>query len=390
MDTSQNEEHEIEGLLQNNGDGSKANTATTRLSRPTGSAATNKKNFNKILTILAIGTISLISMGIFFHSTDVSKDQAFQGRSAGLPHLTCPKENEIEMSLNDIKNDSITDFYENEHENAVLGNQTSSSLTLKDIDKLKQHNYDGWTRTFNVMKEERRSWKERMFKSLRSGDSICEVACGRGFNLLLTAEVLKEDLGIDNLNIYGIEYVLSSVDIANQVLEMALAPIGSRLGTICRGDATNLFFVEDESFDLVYTGYIDPITDPLDLKAELGREHEADDICGKRGKGGWAKTKLAKLDQKAQEDWYAAWVVELVRVAKKGRPIIVEQVSLSLCDGAPNDWGGVSKDWWAGAVSTYGWDVDVDSIIIENSRHSTNKETYLGRYNVFMRKNNYT
>ena len=60
--------------------------------------------------------------------------------------------------------------------------------------------------------------------------------------------------------------------------------------------------VEDESFDLVYTGYIEPNTDPLDLKAEFGREHEADDICGKRGKGGWAKTKLAKLGQKAQED----------------------------------------------------------------------------------------
>jgi hypothetical protein len=74
----------------------------------------------------------------------------------------------------------------------------------------------------------------------------------------------------------------------------------------------------------------------------------------------------------------------LVRVAKKGRPVIVEEVSLPLCDGSPNDWGGVSKDWWAGAVSTYGWDVDVDSIIIENSHPSTNKETYLGRYDVIL------
>jgi hypothetical protein len=173
-------------------------------------------------------------MGIFFHSTDVSKDQVVQGRSAGLPHLSRPKENESEMSLNDYKNDSITDFYENENENAVLINQTSSSLTLKDIDKLKQQNYDGWSRTFNEIKEEKRSWKERMFKSLRSGDIIFEVACGRSFNLLLPAELLKEDLGVDNLNIYGIEYVQSSVDIDNQVLKTALEPIGSRLGTICR------------------------------------------------------------------------------------------------------------------------------------------------------------
>ena len=63
-----------------------------------------------------------------------------------------------------------------------------------------------------------------MFKSRRSGVSIFEVACVRGFNLLLTAEVLKEDLGIDNLNIYGIEYVQSSVDIAKIYLDPS-APV---------------------------------------------------------------------------------------------------------------------------------------------------------------------
>ena len=66
----------------------------------------------------------------------------------------------------------------------------------------------------------------------------------------------------------------------------------------------------------------------------------------------------------------------------------MEEVSLPLCDGSPNDWGGVSKDWWAGAVSTYGWDVDVDSIIMENSRLSKHQGKDVGRYNVFMRKNN--
>ena len=45
--------------------------------------------------------------------------------------------------------------------------------------------------------------------------------------------------------------------------------------------------------------------------------------------------------------------------------------------------GGVSREWWTDAVERYGWDVDVDSIVIESlSKHVDD------RYNVFMRKNN--
>ena len=68
-----------------------------------------------------------------------------------------------------------------------------------------------------------------MFSSLQSGDSFFEVACGHGFNQLLTAEILKEEMNITDLNIYGIEYVPSSVDAANQILNVALEQLGSQL-----------------------------------------------------------------------------------------------------------------------------------------------------------------
>ena len=132
----------------------------------------------------------------------------------------------------------------------------------------------------------------------------------------------------------------------------------------------------------MFTGYIDQSTDPLDLKSVLGREYEADDIlvCNKTS---WSKIKLAQLNQRMQqEDWFVAWVVEMIRIVKPAKPIIVEPVSMPTCD-SPSDWGGVSREWWTDAVERYGWDVDVDSIVIESlSKHVDD------RYNVFMRKNN--
>lgn len=199
-----------------------------------------------------------------------------------------------------------------------------------------------------------------MFSSFESGDTIFESACGRGFNLLMTVEIFKKELGIENISVYGIDYVESSVLLANEILSTALKPIGSQLGSpICRGDATNLFFIPDGSFDLVFTGYIDPIVDPLNIKSELGRQFKNEDICDMTDPKNWAYATLAKLDQKAQEDWYTAWVTELVRIAKKGSPVVIEEVSHELCD-SPLDWGGVSEIWWAEATEKYNWDIDIE------------------------------
>lgn len=365
-----------------------------RLLAPSSASYHSDSTFLKILMVVAI----LVGIGIFFNAGDRSNTppttyhsnfgvhEINNGKSTneGLrlhPILDCPSFDKIAKSGNDEDEVPLTEFYEDESENAVLDlNSTNNAITMEDIENMKNRNFDGWKRPFDTRKEEKRSWVRRMFSSLQSGDSFFEVACGRGFNQLLTAEILKEEMNITDLNIYGIEYVPSSVDAANQILNVALEPLGSQLGSpICRGDATNLFFVPSNAFDLVFTGYIDQITDPLDLKSVLGREYEADDICNKTS---WSKIKLAQLNQRMQEDWFAAWVVEMIRIAKPAKPIIVESVSMPICD-SPSDWGGVSREWWTDAVERYGWDVDVDSIVIESlSKHVDD------RYNVFMRKNN--
>jgi len=91
-----------------------------------------------------------------------------------------------------------------------------------------------------------------------------------------------------------------------------------------------------------------------------------------------AKEKLVDLDQRAQEDWYAKWVSELVRIVKPGRPVLIENVGFPFCVDF-EDYGGVSKEWWKLAVSKYEWDIDVDSILIKDNSD--------GRYDVSMRRN---
>jgi len=309
-------------------------------------------------------------------SSNSNSSSSATATTTSIPKLTCPSNIEPSKNDFDFEDETISTFYEKQQKEIK-----KEFLTLDDVEELKKKNYDGWSGNFYNIKRKKTKWKKKMFSSLKSGDSIFESACGRGFNLLMTVEILKEELGIENLNVYGIEYIESSVKVGNQVLETALEPIGSQIGSpLCRGDATNLFFIPDESFDLVFTGYIDPLEDPLNIQSKLKRELKLEDICNMTDPDDWAKAMLGELDQKAQEDWYAAWVSELVRIAKKGSPIIIEEVSNSLCS-SPDDWGGVSQEWWRGAAEKYKWDIDVDSIYMEHVKLKEN------RYNLFMRKN---
>jgi len=58
---------------------------------------------------------------------------------------------------------------------------------------------------------------------------------------------------------------------------------------------------------------------------------------------------MAKLDQNAQKDWYYAGGL---LIAKKGSPIVIEEVSYELSDSL-GDWGGVSEIWWAEATDRF-------------------------------------
>ena len=92
--------------------------------------------------------------------------------------------------------------------------------------------------------------------------------------------------------------------------------------------------------------------------------------------------KLAEIAQQKQEDWFGLWVSEMVRIAKPGKPVIIEQVSPPYCNDV-DDWGGVSRNFWKAGVNNYGWDIDPSSIDI-----AADKVFGSGRYHVFMRKNN--
>lgn len=121
--------------------------------------------------------------------------------------------------------------------------------------------------------------------------------------------------------------------------------------------------------------------DPLHFDIGSDENYEYYTTLCKAKPEDWRGTKLNEMAQQAQEDWYGNWVAEMARIAKPGVPVIVEQISQRYCD-AFFDWGGVNKQFWHDAATnnTYGWNVDPDSIVIEDDT------IFRERYHVFMLK----
>ena len=234
--------------------------------------------------------------------------------------------------------------------------------------------YDNWGHNYEQVKQGMYSFKSKYFiPNLTNGMTIYESACGIGLNLLLTLEIL-EDANIKGLIIYGNEYVTDSVTVANQLLKTQKLPGDGVAGSICQADSTNLQHIPSEAFDLVYTGYITPIMNPLGLveSPELHNEYAA--MCDDP-----EKLALNKQAQALQNAWYRSWVEEMIRIAKPGAPVIIEEVSYPKCK-VRNDWGGVSQRFWKASIELYGWDIDLDSIKFED------EHIFGNRYHVFMRK----
>lgn len=291
-----------------------------------------------------------------------------------IDQMTCPTN--VEKSANDKAADDF-DLYvkdANAHTNIAF-NEEFRAMPL-----------DGWGLTFYEVKELLRPWKENVFvNNIESGDSVYESAMGISMNLLISAEILKEH-NISGLTLSGNDYVAESVAIANSVWDdnKELEHLAQK-GFFCRADSSHLDFIPDKSFDFVYTGYIDPIVDPLhhwpaSLTVEEKWEKDVE-LCNSNDKG---KQRLAKKAQKVQNEWFASWVEHLIRIAKPGKVIAVESGAESLCTNL-EDWGGVDKSWWKGAISTYKWDVDPNSLYFQDVLPQGNwMDT---RYHVMMRKN---
>jgi hypothetical protein len=115
---------------------------------------------------------------------------------------------------------------------------------------------DAWDRSYDEMKEALYDWKKSQFApNLEDGFSIYESACGHGLNLYATLEIVNEVKEVENLVVYGNEYVPEAVAVANGLVD-ELPPAKAKKGTICAADSSNLDFVPANAFDLVYTGYI--------------------------------------------------------------------------------------------------------------------------------------
>lgn len=76
-----------------------------------------------------------------------------------------------------------------------------------------------------------------------------------------------------------------------------------------------------------------PDKDPFQINH--GRYHE---LC--EGSG-WRDVTLRDIAQLRQEEFFAKWVGEMIRIAKPGKPVIVEHVSRPKCESL-GDWGRFS------------------------------------------------
>jgi len=270
-------------------------------------------------------------------------------------------------------------------------------------------------KTYEEVKEGMKQFKSKYFSPyLQDGSTIYESGCGIGLNLFMTLEILQEQEDdddekvkrIENLFVYGNDGWDINVQTANAIYNQ-IPPALSRRGLICTIDSIQLGFIPENSFDLVYTGRIYPLFDPLqfNLGTTMMNSDRYKELCQRSSHTGgsssdeqsedWTAITLNEISQSRQNEWYGHWVTEMARIAKPGVPIIVEHVSVSYCDLGETDdddeeggvssagAGGVRKEWWSetATLNTFGWDIDPTSVIIEDDT------IFQGRYHVFMLKN---
>jgi SAM-dependent methyltransferase len=351
-------------------------------------------------TLLVLGVMSFAAVTVFVTSRHAPKPQS-------LIHYSCP------AAMNPMEKVMEEDF-ERKYVNGTKSNLTEFLATFR------EGKFDDWGKTYEQVKEGMYHWKSTHFPpNLNNGDSIYESACGVGLNLYMTLEIVNEVKGIESLVVYGNEYLQASTEKAEAVFDN-IAPYRSVKGKICRGDSTDLRFVPSNAFDLVYTGYLSPLSDPLHLNKSLYENYDIyEELCEAEEKiqdpvNRWKSIKLSEVAQKLQNNFYGKWVSEMVRIAKvrrmmggmrgvstrlglkllctnfivfpfsssfqPGKAVIIEQVSKPYCQ-AYFDWGGVAKEFWKPAINEYKWDVDPGSLVMEKDK------IFRDRYHVFMRKN---
>ena len=240
-------------------------------------------------------------------------------------------------------------------------------------------------------------WYAEAYESLGLGNNtdttrtIYESACGTGLTMFVNLELLQEQYNITNIEVHGNEYIAEDVITANHFYDLVQEknnPVNNNLNThkgrICHGDSTNLSFVPANAFDIVFTGYIDPVVDPLELHLS-DRKYSL--YCHSESSS--KRQELMRKEQALVEDWFALWTRQMIRLAKPGGTIIIESISRPKCE--VGDWGGVSPEWWKDvAAKKYGWDavIDTESIVHMEFEPTRKFKGLHDRYNVKMVKLN--
>jgi hypothetical protein len=278
-----------------------------------------------------------------------------------------------------------SDSHQNPHEDEHRQDDLQILTNVSDyLHYFRNQPFDHWTPTYDEYKAAIYDWKSTFFADLPSSGTIYESASGLGLNLLLTLEILHEAFNRTDVTVYGNEYVDESVQLSRALWQSPAVLSntgGAHYGQICRGDSSRLheWIPPTASFDLVFCGYLTPLQDPLQLglsPVELDDVYA--DVC--KNTGDPVAVQQAQLLQERQENWFATWVDEMLRIAKPGAPVVVEMISFPTCQDL-EEWGGVEPDFWKEAVDRYGWQVDPASIVVRDASPLPGR-----RYHVFMRK----
>jgi hypothetical protein len=289
--------------------------------------------------------------------------------------ISCPPFVELPSANSDGNQRSIS-WYDSKRPD--ISNNVSEYLRVFQ----QMEEYDNWGHSYDEIRRGMHYFKSKyVLPYLSDNMTIYESSFGFGLNLYMTLALSQND--VQGLVIYGNEYSGDSVRVANQLLNSAELPGSAKFGLLCQADPANLQHVPESSMDLVYSGYIAPLPNPLGLDIENPDElyTKYAELCEAKENTDPDQFQRNTDAQHKQNAWYRSQVEEMIRIAKPGAPIMVEQVSYPLCE-VLSDGGGIYQSFWKSNIDIHAWDIDTDSVkFVQDSifRH---------RYHVFMRKNN--
>ncbi|KAL7569841.1 hypothetical protein ACA910_008510 [Epithemia clementina (nom. ined.)] len=245
----------------------------------------------------------------------------------------------------------------------------------------RHRDFDDWGHTYNQVKDYMSNWKSTRFAPfLRKNSTLYDVTSGVGLDSFMTLEILKEKNGISGLTIFGNDMNENNIALTDFVLQKLLPSVQGEQGKFCHADSTRLHdFIEADTFDLVFASRMHPLVNPLEFqgdRAEIERQYHS--LCSVASSR--EQKQLLDRYQLRQDEWYLKWTKEMIRIAKPGAPVILEQVSLPLCQNR-FDFGGVLPLFWNSTPA-------ITSLVEVSSIRLTPDKLVQPRYHVFMLKKN--